>query len=141
VGTYAVQLAKYYGAEVTGVCSTSNLDLVRSLGADHVFDYTREDFTSTGPIYDLVIDAVGKMKSKQRKKILKKEGSFHSVMENVKAEPDGLLFLKERIEAGDVRVIIDRRYTLDQIVEAHQYVQKGHKKGNVVVLINHEPGE
>lgn len=141
VGTYAVQLAKYYGAEVTGVCSTANLDLVRSLGADHVFDYTREDFTSTGPIYDLVIDAVGKMKSKQRKKILKKEGSFHSVMENVKAEPDGLLFMKERIEAGDVRVIIDRRYTLDQIVEAHQYVQKGHKKGNVVVLINHEPGE
>ena len=138
VGTYAVQLAKYYGAEVTGVCSTANLDLVRSLGADNVLDYTREDISSTGKIYDLVIDAVGKMKSKQKRKILKKDGSFHSVMENIKVDSGDLLFLKDRIEAGDVRVVIDRRYPLEEIVEAHHYVQKGHKKGNVVILINHE---
>ena len=141
VGTYVVQLAKYYGAEVTGVCSTSNLDLVRSLGADNVLDYTREDISSTGKIFDLVIDAVGKMKSKHKRKILKKDGSFHSVMENIKVDSGDLLFIKDRIEAGDVRVVIDRRYPMEQIVEAHRYVEKGHKKGNVVILINHEPGE
>ena len=85
-----------------------------------------------------MIDAVGKMKSKQKRKILKKDGSFHSVMENIKVDSGDLLFLKDRIEAGDVRVVIDRRYPLEEIVEAHHYVQKGHKKGNVVILINHE---
>ena len=138
VGTYAVQLAKYFRAEVTGVCSTANLALVHSLGADHVIDYTNEDITSAGQDYDLVIDAVGKMKARQKKKVLRKGGAFHSVMESLTADRDVLLFLKERIEAEEIRVAIDRRYPLDQIVEAHQYVDKGHKKGNVVILIDHD---
>jgi NADPH:quinone reductase-like Zn-dependent oxidoreductase len=138
VGTYAVQLAKSFGADVTGVCSTANLDLVRSLGADRVIDYTRQDFTEGDETYDVVFDAVGKLSPSRAKRPLRKTGVYFNVNRDSGSgggSPEDLVFLKELIETGKVRAVIDRRYPLEEIVEAHTYVEKGHKKGHVVVTV------
>jgi NADPH:quinone reductase-like Zn-dependent oxidoreductase len=136
VGTFMVQLAKYYGADVTGVCSTANLELVRSLGADHVIDYTQEDFTAGSERYDRIFDTVGKTTASSSKKALTATGEYLSIHNlNAKETADDLLTLKELIEAGRIRSVIDRCYPLEQIAEAHRYVEKGHKKGNVVISV------
>jgi NADPH:quinone reductase-like Zn-dependent oxidoreductase len=159
IGTYSVQLAKHYGAEVTGVDKPGKLDMLRSIGADHVIDYTREDYTKNGQKYDVIMDTIGgspfagsvrslnengtylnvnpKMihrlqigwnKGKSNKKLLSWEGEYTT---------KNLLRLKELIEAGTIKAIIDRRYPLEQTVEAHRYVEQGHKKGNVVITLEH----
>lgn len=139
VGTYAVQLARHFGAQVTGVCSTTNVALVRSLGAKRVIDYTREDFTQSGGTYDVIFDAVDKLSPARGKRALKKAGVYLNVSKDSGSAGDlkteDLLFLKERIEAGELRAVIDRQYPLEQIVEAHRYVERGHKKGNVVISV------
>jgi len=142
IGTTAVQLAKYLGAEVTGVCSTTNLALVKSLGADHVIDYTREDSISGGELYDFVLDAVGRRKSSklkvQSKTALTQSGKYISVDGGMPwPRAEYLVRLKELIEAGHFRAVIDRCYPLEQMVEAHRYVDQGHKKGNVVITVGH----
>jgi NADPH:quinone reductase-like Zn-dependent oxidoreductase len=137
VGTYAVQLAKHFGAEVTGVCSTKNVVMVKALGADCVVDYTREDFAARGETYDVIFDAVGKRSAADCRRALTKNGVFLSVKASADIYPDDLNILKERIEAGALKAVIDRCYPLEQIVEAHQYVDTGHKKGNVVVTLGH----
>jgi len=160
LGTFAVQLAKHFGAHVTGVSSTANLDLVKSLGADEVVDYTREDFSRAGRVYDIVFDTVGKSGFSRSMRSLKRGGVYaraagafwllSSVLVGwwtsltgtarvigglVRRAPGDQSFLKELIEAGKLRTVIDRRYSLDQIAEAHRYAEAGHKKGNVVVVV------
>ncbi len=139
VGTYAIQLAKYFGAEVTGVCSTSNLALVKSTGADKVIDYMKEDFTQSGNHYDVIFDAVGKIPGSKRKTALTKDGVYLDILGlsgNTKLIVEDLTFLKELCEQGHLKSVIDRTYSFDQIVEAHRYVDQGHKKGNVVVTVS-----
>jgi NADPH:quinone reductase-like Zn-dependent oxidoreductase len=139
VGTYAIQLAKYFGAEVTGVCSTSNLDMLKSLGADHVIDYTKEDFSSSQSRperYDLIFDTLGKFPKSKYSKVLAPNGSYLSMAKlDTKESLDNLIFIRELIEAGEIRAVIDRCYPLELMVEAHRYVDAGHKKGNVVITV------
>lgn len=157
VGTFAVQLAKYFGADVTGVCSTRNLELVQSLGADEVVDYTREDFTRNGQAYDIIFDTVGKRSFSQCKNSLNQNGIYLStvatiplVLQMVWTSKIGskraiftmspyntkdLIFLKEAIEAGKIRTVIDRIYPLGEIAEAHRYAEKGHARGKAVITI------
>ncbi len=163
VGAAAVQIAKFFGAEVTGVCSAANVELVKSIGADHVIDYTSEDFTRNGQTYDIIFDAVGKTTFSRCKKSLKPNGTFleagisigilrhvlwTSVVGGKRAKfattglrppqerAKDLLLLKELMEAGTIKPVIDRYYPLEQIVEAHRYVDTGRKKGNVVITVN-----
>lgn len=159
VGTAAVQLAKAFGAEVTGVCSTPNLDLVRSLGADAVVDYTQEDFTRTGRTYDIIFDAVGKLPFSHCRQSLTEAGIYLTVFPRLEAllsapwarqkarfaatglrsagqKTEDLRFINGLIEAGQFRAVIDRRYPLEQLAEAHRYVETGRKKGNVVITLN-----
>lgn len=138
VGTYAVQLAKYFGAEVTGVCSTANLDMVKSLGADHVIDYTKEDFSSSKAQYDVIFDTLAKFQKSQYSKVLAPNGNFVTMAKlDTKESMENLVFIKELIEAGEIKAFIDRCYPLEEMVEAHRYVDSGRKKGNVVITVEH----
>jgi NADPH:quinone reductase-like Zn-dependent oxidoreductase len=139
VGTYAIQLAKHFGAEVTGVCSTANLDMVKSLGADHVIDYTKADFSSVTERYDVIFDTVGKFPKSSYSKLLAPNGTYVTIARlSTKEGIENLIFIKELIETGKIKAVIDRCYPLEQMVEAHRYVDAGHKRGNVVITVEQE---
>lgn len=136
VGTFAVQLAKYFGGHVTGVCSTANLEMVKSIGADEVIDYTKGNFNDQGLVYDVIFDAVGKIARSQRKISLAPDGKFFNVLSasnGLKLRVADLEYLAGLCEKGHLRTVVDRHYTLDQIVEAHRYVDQERKRGHVVV--------
>jgi NADPH:quinone reductase-like Zn-dependent oxidoreductase len=140
IGTAAVQLARHFGAEVTGVCGTANLELVKSLGAARVFDYTKQDSVPAGELFDLVFDAVGRRKDSKLKiacaSALETNGRYVSVDDRIaKLDAESLPLLRELMEAGKFRAVIDRRYPLEEIVEAHRFVEQGHKRGNVVITV------
>ncbi|MCB9595266.1 MAG: NAD(P)-dependent alcohol dehydrogenase [Sandaracinaceae bacterium] len=135
VGTFAVQLGKHLGAHVTGVCSTGNVGLVESLGADEVIDYTRDDLAARARAFDVVFDAVGKLKAGAQKALLKKGGRRVSVSGSASLEEGDLDALRGLVEAGALRSVVDRTFPLEEIVEAHRYVEAGHKKGNVAVVL------
>lgn len=137
VGSAAVQLAKFFDTEVTAVCGPTNLELVKSLGADHVVDYTKEDYTKSEKKYDIIFDAVGKTSTSKSHNALTANGKFVTVDGQgiAKERKEDLVFLKERIESGQMKPVIDRYYMLDQISEAHEYVETGRKKGNVVIRV------
>ena len=140
-GTTAIQLAKYLGAKVTGVCSTTNLDMVKSLGADIVIDYTKEDTLNPGEQYDFILDAVGKIRTSKLKDACKKAlapgGKYVSIDDgSLKLDSKRLALIKELVEAGHIKPVIDRCYPFEELVEAHRYVGKGHKKGGVVIRVN-----
>ncbi len=159
IGTFGIQLAKHFGAEVTGVDSTGKLDMLRSIGADHVIDYTQEDFTKSGETYDVIFDVVGKSSFSGSIRSLKQNGRYlianpkllkmvrglwtsrrsskKVIFEYASRKTEDLIFLKELIEAGTIKSVIDRRYPLEQTAEAHRYVEQGHKKGNVVITVEH----
>ncbi|MFC2005467.1 NAD(P)-dependent alcohol dehydrogenase [Chloroflexota bacterium] len=137
VGTFAVQLAKYFETEVTGVCSTGNLETVKSLGADNVIDYTQEELSKYGSDYDIVFDAVDKLPASRGKKLLADKGIYVKVGADGNVTIKDFDFLIELVEEGKLRTIIDKTYPLEQIVEAHRYVEKGHKKGHVVITVDH----
>jgi NADPH:quinone reductase-like Zn-dependent oxidoreductase len=137
VETYAVQLAHYFGAEVTGVCSNKNIEMVKSLGADKVIDYTQEDFTQNGQTYDVIFDAVGKSSETESKNSLKENGIFLTVQSTTHENMENIIFLKELVEMGKIKAVIDRCFPLEQVAEAHRYVEAGHKKGNVVITVAH----
>ena len=159
IGTFAIQLAKYFGAEVTSVDSTGKLDMLRSIGADQVIDYTAEDFTKNGKTYDVIFDVVGKSSFSHCKSSLKQGGRYllanprlsqmfrgqrtskrsgkKLITGNISYRPEDLLFLKELIEAGKIKTVVDRGYSMEQIVEAHRYVDSGDKKGSVVITVEH----
>lgn len=164
IGTYAVQVARQFGAEVTGVCSSANVEMVKSLGADVVIDYTKDDFTKTSEAYDIIFDTVGKSSFLRCKNALKQGGIYlttvptlaillHMLWTSKIGNKKGmiafaglrssgekrkdLIFLARHIEAGKIKPVIDRRYPLELIAEAHEYVEKGHKKGNVVITVAH----
>lgn len=138
VGTFAVQIAKHhFGAEVTGVCSAANVELVKSLGADKVIDYTKEDFAQSGPTYDFIFDAVGKLSFTNVEKLLPRKQNFLSVQSTTNEKNENLMLLKELAESGKVKPFIDKCYPLEQTADAHRYVETGRKKGNVVITINH----
>ncbi|AXV37497.1 MAG: NAD(P)-dependent alcohol dehydrogenase [Methanobacterium sp. BRmetb2] len=160
IGTIAVHFAKYLGAEVTGVCSTTNLDMVRSIGADHVIDYAKEDFTDRGETYHVIFDVVGKSPFSNSLKSLKRNGSYllgnpgisqmvrgrwagvtsnnRVISGTESAKNEDLILLKGLMESGGIDAVIDRRYTLEQTAEAHKYVEKGHKKGNVIITVGND---
>lgn len=160
VGTAAVQLARHFGAEVTGVCSTANVALVKSLGASHVIDYTKEDYAHNGKTYDVIVDTVGSAQFSRSKGSLKDGGRLLMVLAGLPdmlripwismttnksaiagpmaSTAEDLLFLAALVDAGEFRTVIDRRYPLEQIAEAHRYVETGRKKGNVVITVKHE---
>jgi alcohol dehydrogenase len=140
IGTATVQLAKHFGASVTGVCSTRNVALVESLGADRVVDYTREDFTTSGERYDVILDAVGRRKSAKAllhaASVLAPGGRVLSIDDKYpRLRGEDLLLIKRLAESGELKPVIDRTYRLDEIVEAHRYVEEGHKRGNVIVTV------
>jgi len=135
VGSYGVQLARHFGAEVTGVCSTANLEMVKSLGAARVIDYTQEDFAQSGETYDVIFDAVGKLPASRGKAALGEGGMVLSTRSSTRETQENLLYLKDLVEAGEIQPFIDRRYPLEQIAEAHRYVETGHKRGNVVITV------
>jgi NADPH:quinone reductase-like Zn-dependent oxidoreductase len=135
VGSYALQLAKYWGAEVTAVSSAKNHEMVKSLGADFVIDYQTEDFTQSGKTYDVIFDAVRKLSSSKSNNALKEKGIFLSSRSSTNERTENLIFLRELIEDGRLRPFIDRTYPLEEIIEAHRYVDAGRKRGNVVIVI------